>query len=98
VAGSRMLLELGWASLLALAVMAVVALAIGHLMGGPDPADRKALAVSCATRHVGIAMLAASSMQGPRITTLVFAYLVLAAIVTVPYLKWGSGPKHGAAG
>jgi len=50
VAARRMIFEVGWVSLLALAATALVALAIGHLMGGPDPADRKALAVSCASR------------------------------------------------
>jgi len=96
VLGSRRMLELGWASLLALAAMALVALAIGHWMGGPDPIDRKALAVSCATRHVGIAMLVASSVQGPQIATLVFAYMVAAALATTAYLKWGSRSKNGA--
>lgn len=96
VLGRRLLFELGWTPLLALAGMAVVALAIGHVMGGPDPGDRRALAVSCATRHVGIAMLAASTVKGPQTTALVLAYLVAAALVTVPYLKWGPGAKAGA--
>ena len=63
-------------------------------MGGPDPADRKALAVSCASRHVGIAMLAASTVPGTQTAALVLVYLVAAALVTVPYLKWGQGRKE----
>jgi BASS family bile acid:Na+ symporter len=97
VLGRRLLLDLGWMPLLAFAGMALVALAIGHVMGGPDPGDRKALAVSCVTRHVGIAMLAASTVKGPQISTLILAYLVAATVVTVPYLKWGPGAKGGAA-
>jgi BASS family bile acid:Na+ symporter len=96
VLGRRLLFEVGWVALLALAGTAVVALAIGHVMGGPDPRDRKALAVSCVTRHVGIAMLAASTAQGTQTTALVLVYLVAAAIVTVPYVKWGQGTKGGA--
>ena len=97
VAARRMIFEAGWVSLLALAGMAVVALAIGHLMGGPDPADRKALAVSCAVRHVGIAMLAASTVPGEQTMELVLAYLVAAAIVTAPYLKWGQRGRSRTA-
>jgi len=96
VLGSRKLLAVGWVALLALAGTAVVALAIGHLMGGPDPGDRKALAISCVSRHVGIAMLAASTVGGAETTELVLAYLVAAAIVTAPYLKWGQRGGGGA--
>ena len=77
----------GWGALLTLAGMTAVALAIGHVLGGPDREDRTALAVSCATRHIGVAMLAASTVPGPRVVALVLAYLVSAAVVTIPYLK-----------
>lgn len=93
VAARRVIFDVGWAPLLALAGTALVALAIGHLMGGPDPVDRKALAVSCATRHVGIAVLAASTVPGTRTGALVLVYLVAAALVTAAYLKWGPGRK-----
>ena len=88
VAGRRLIFEAGWMPLLGLAGMAVVALAIGHLLGGPDPADRKALAVSCVSRHIGIAILAASTVPGPRTSALVLVYLVASVLVTAPYLKW----------
>jgi BASS family bile acid:Na+ symporter len=93
VAARRLIFEAGWVPLVALAGMTFVALTIGHLMGGPDPADRKALAVSCAMRHVGIAILAASIVPGPKTVALVLVYLVAAALVTAPYLKWGQGLK-----
>ncbi len=84
----RLILEIGWGPLLTLAGMTAVALAIGHALGGPDPANRTALAVSCASRHVGIAMLAASTVPGPRTVALVLAYLLASAAVSIPYLKW----------
>jgi BASS family bile acid:Na+ symporter len=56
----------GWPFLAALAVMTLGALPIGHLVGGPDPADRIALATACATRHIGITILVAASLPGPR--------------------------------
>jgi BASS family bile acid:Na+ symporter len=84
----RALVEVGWLPILALTGMTAIAVAIGHAIGGPDPADRTALAVSCATRHVGIAMLAASTVPGPRTAVFVLAYVVASAIVSIPYLKW----------
>ena len=87
-AHARLLVEIGWVPLAALAGMNAVGLAIGHLFGGPDPANRTALAVACATRHVGIAMLAASTAPGPRVIALVLAYLLASAAVSIPYLNW----------
>jgi len=83
----RLLVEAGWVALLALAGVTVAGLAIGHALGGPDREDRTALAVACSTRHVGLAMLAASVVPNPRTIALVLAYLVCAALVTLPYLK-----------
>ncbi len=84
----RLLVEVGWGPLLALVGMTAVALAIGHVLGGPDPSDRTALAISCASRHVGIAMLAASTVPGPKTVALVLAYSLASAAVSIPYLKW----------
>jgi len=84
----RLLTEIGWGPLSALVGMTVAALAVGHVLGGPDPADRTALAISCASRHVGIAMLAASTVPGPRTIALVLTYVLASAVVSIPYLKW----------
>ena len=84
----RLLAEIGWLPLVSLAGLTAVALAIGHALGGPNPDDRTALAVVCGTRHVGIAMLAASAVPGPRTIALVLAYLVASAAVSIPYLRW----------
>jgi BASS family bile acid:Na+ symporter len=84
----RLLVDVGWIPLVSLVGMTATALAIGHVLGGPDPADRTALAVSCATRHVGIAMLAASTVPGPRTAAFVLAYTLASAVVSIPYLKW----------
>ncbi len=95
----RLLVEVGWGPLLALAGMTAVALAIGHVLGGPDPSDRTALAISCASRHVGIAMLAASTVPGPKTVALVLAYSLASAAVSIPYLKWrGRAAGAGSPG
>jgi bile acid:Na+ symporter, BASS family len=88
VLNAQLLLAVGWGPLLALCGMTVMALAIGHMFGGPAPEDRTALAVSCATRHVGVAMLAASTVPGPRTVSLILAYVLAAAIISIPYLSW----------
>jgi bile acid:Na+ symporter, BASS family len=83
----ELLLEIGWPSLLALAAMTLIALAIGHALGGPEETERTALAVACATRHVGIAVLVAATVPGARAAVLVTAYILVAALVSVPYLR-----------
>jgi len=94
---ARLLIAAGWVALLTLAGFTAVALGIGHALGGPDREDRTALAVSCATRHVGIAMLAASAVPNPKTVAFVLAYLLSAALVTLPYLKLRARPASAGA-
>ena len=79
---------LRWEGGVAMASMLALALAIGHLCGGPLPDDRTALAVACATRHVGIAVLVAGAFPGPRTLVLMTGYLLASAAVCLPYLHW----------
>ncbi len=74
--------------LLALLTLMLAALSVGHLFGGPSADDRTALAVACATRHVGIATLVATAFPGVRTLVLVAAYTLCSAVVSVPYLYW----------
>jgi BASS family bile acid:Na+ symporter len=83
-----MLLAAGWTAIATLAGLSLAALAIGHVLGGPDPEDRTALAVCCATRHVGLAVLVAAAVPGPRTAVLVAAYIVASAVVCIPYIQW----------
>ena len=88
VTNAGLLEEAGRGFLASLAIMTCGSLAIGHMTGGPDPESRTALAVCCATRHVGIAVLVAASVPGPRTTVLVAAYIVTSIAVSIPYLAW----------
>jgi BASS family bile acid:Na+ symporter len=73
----------------AIACACLVALALGHALGGPDAATRTALAVSCAARNAGLAMLVASlNSAPPAVMATLLAYLVVSALTVTPYLAW----------
>jgi BASS family bile acid:Na+ symporter len=95
VLGWPLLREAGWISLGVLALLTALSLAVGHLMGGPDEEDRTALAISCATRHLGIAVLVAAAVPGIRTGLLVVAYLVASILASIPYIRWRK-KYHGA--
>jgi BASS family bile acid:Na+ symporter len=82
------LLVARWGGVLALMALVALALAIGHLLGGPAHDDRTALAVACASRHIGIAVLVAASLPGSRTAVIIAVYIVASAVVCIPYLRW----------
>jgi len=84
----QLLAQAGWQALLALSGLTLVSLIIGHLMGGEEPGERTALAVSCATRHLGLAILVAAAVPGPKTAVFIAAYIVSSAVVAIPYLRW----------
>jgi len=69
------IMETGLPSILAFAGLTLMALATGHWLGGPDEAQRTSLAVSCATRHIGLAMVLAADIKGPGTFALIATYL-----------------------
>ena len=71
-----------------LIALMLAALATGHLLGGPEEDGRTALGIACATRHVGVAVLVATSFPGPHTSVLIAVYVVAAAAVSIPYLRW----------
>lgn len=84
----EVLLVARWGGVLALMALVALALAIGHVLGGPAHDDRTALAVACASRHIGIAVLVAASLPGPRTAVIIAVYIVASAVVCIPYLRW----------
>ncbi len=76
-------------SVVAIVVVALVGLLVGHLLGGPDAEHRTVLALSTATRHPGMAVAIAHAVA-PADKTLpaavLFAFLI-SFIVTIPYTK-----------
>ena len=84
----QVLLEVNWRGTGALLFLMLAAIAIGHVCGGPEPADRTSLAIACATRHIGIAVIVAATLPGPRIIVILAVYVLASVLVAIPYLKW----------
>ena len=76
--------------IITLVLFTLVGLTVGHLLGGPDPHNRRVLALATATRHPGVAMaIAALNFPDQRAAQIVIVYhLILGAIVSFPYVKW----------
>ena len=77
-------------TLIALAAFVVVGLAIGHVLGGPKPENRTALAMSTASRHPGIAIAIAQTNFPEQKLALaaVILYLVVNVLISIPYNAW----------
>ncbi len=79
----------GWRVAAAIATITALALAVGHLLGGPEPATRTATAICSAARNPGLALVVATlNAASPAIIATVLAYLVFSALVAVPYAIW----------
>lgn len=78
-----------WRVIVAVAVITVLALTLGHLLGGPEPATRTATAIASAARNPGLALLVAS-LNGakPEVIAAVLAYFIISAITALPYAIW----------
>jgi len=85
----------------ALAVVCITALAIavGHLLGGPEPATRTAVAISSAARNAGLALLVATlNPAPPAVGRTVLVYVVISAFTLIPYVIWRRRAGHVAGG
>jgi BASS family bile acid:Na+ symporter len=87
----------GDGTVVVLLIFALLALASGHLLGGPDPEDRTVLALSSSFRHPGIA-LAIAHANFPDQTlapAAVIMYVALSGIAAKPYLLWIGRRQRG---
>ncbi|HEY6340830.1 MAG TPA: hypothetical protein VIY49_05000 [Bryobacteraceae bacterium] len=75
--------------LLGLALMIFAGLAAGHLLGGPDENDRTVLALATSAAHPGVAIAIAKNFpdQTKLVAGAVVIYLVLRAILVIPYVR-----------
>jgi BASS family bile acid:Na+ symporter len=78
-------------TLVACAALAAAALAAGHLLGGPEPGNRAALATAASLRHPGVAMAMAGSTgtaDALQMLATILIYLIIAALLGIGYDKW----------
>jgi BASS family bile acid:Na+ symporter len=85
-----MLSLIGNGTLVAIAAIALVGLAIGHALGGPVAADRPVLALATASRHpaVALAILGATVPTEKLAPAAVVLALITASLATLPYSAW----------
>jgi BASS family bile acid:Na+ symporter len=80
---------IGNGSMMAIVLLAVAGLGIGHLCGGPARKNRRVLAMATATRHPALAIVLASALSpaDERVSGVVIAFAVLVAgLAAIPYL------------
>jgi BASS family bile acid:Na+ symporter len=79
---------IGNGTLALMAVVTVVSLAGGHLLGGPGPRDRAMLAIASSVRHPGIALaIAGASFRDPRVPAAILLFLLVGFVVSIPYIR-----------
>jgi BASS family bile acid:Na+ symporter len=85
-----MLALVGHGTLLLFAAFNVIALVIGHALGGPLPEHRTVLALSTATRHPGIAfaLVSANFTNRKEALAAIGLFLIVNAVVSGGYLLW----------
>jgi BASS family bile acid:Na+ symporter len=75
--------------LIAMVVFLAVGLAVGHVLGRPNRNHSVVLALSTACRHPAIALtIAAANFPEERFGATILLYVLLGALVAVPYLAW----------
>jgi BASS family bile acid:Na+ symporter len=77
----------GDGGVVAIALVVVSAIAVGHFLGGPDPDERTALAFATSMRHPGIAVAIAGLAvpEEPRVQAAILLYLLIAVVATSIY-------------
>lgn len=81
---------IGDGTVISLGGFVLIGILIGHLLGGPEAANRPILALATVSRHPGVALaIAQANFPDVKLTLCaVLLYLVLAGILTAIYLWW----------
>jgi bile acid:Na+ symporter, BASS family len=77
-------------TVLSLVAFALAGLIIGHALGGPEPDNRRVLALATASRHPAVALaIAHANFPAQRLVAAeVFLYLIFNGILSALYLSW----------
>jgi BASS family bile acid:Na+ symporter len=77
-------------TILSLGSFALIGILIGHLLGGPEAANRPILALATVSRHPGVALaIANANFPDEKLAVCaILLYLVLTGVLTALYLSW----------
>jgi len=79
----------GGGGILAIVFLVAAGLAVGHLLGGPRREESVVLGLSTACRHPAIAFaIASANYPEQRFGGAIILYLLVSALVGIPYVKW----------
>jgi BASS family bile acid:Na+ symporter len=79
----------GNGTVLAIVIFTVAGLAIGHVLGGPDPDHSAVLALSTACRHPAMALaIATTVIPDKRFGATILLYLLVNIVAGLPYILW----------
>jgi BASS family bile acid:Na+ symporter len=97
--GRQILAIVGQGTIVVSAVVIGFGLLVGHLLWGPGPGNRGALASATVSRHPGVALLLGSSAlpeHAPAVVGAVLLYLIASMLVPIPYERWLKRQVAGA--
>jgi predicted Na+-dependent transporter len=78
-----------WRVVVAIVLVTLLAVGTGHLLGGPAPPTRTAVAICSAARNPGLALLVATQNAASQtVIATVLVYLVVSALTLVPYIAF----------
>ncbi len=91
---------IGNGTLIAIVAFVLVGLAAGHLLGGPDPANRAVLALTTSSRHPGVAAAIASANfpQQKLVLPAILLYLLVNVLISIWYKKLFGQTRVDATG
>jgi BASS family bile acid:Na+ symporter len=95
----RPMVRIGAGGLLATGAAAILAIIVGHTMGGPTARTRMVLASFCAVKFPLIAIVIATvSQMGKRVLPVIMAYLLISVLAVVVYglILKAVGPRGAA--
>ena len=85
----RQVFIVGWPAALTIAIIAIAALASGHLLGGPDRKRRAGLAIATVARNIGLALyLADKSDSTYAIVPTILVFMLTGSVLAMIYSAW----------
>jgi BASS family bile acid:Na+ symporter len=81
----------------AMVVFIAIGLAVGHVLGGPDPDKATVLAIASACRHPAIALsIASTNFPDEHFGATIVLFLIVSLVACAPYIAWQKGRAAAA--